>query len=165
MGSYSKQILDPLGINIPIYPIKGYSITVPIMADNKAPQSTIMDETYKIAITKLDNNIRVAGAAELNGYNLSLKEKYRATLRHCLEDLFPNAADMQTDNFWTGLRPSTPDSTPIIGKTPIKNLFINSGHGTLGWTMSAGSGKLISDIICKNKTEIPIDGLDMQRYL
>lgn len=165
MGSYSKQILNYIGIKIPIYPIKGYSITVPIIKANKAPQSTIMDETYKVAITRLGNTIRAAGTAELNAYNLSLREKSRNIVRHCVKDLFPDAADMKEDNFWTGLRPSTPDGTPIIGKTPIKNLFINSGHGTLGWTMSAGSGKLITDIICKNKTDISLDGLDMYRYL
>lgn len=165
MGSYSGQILRPLGIKIPIYPIKGYSITVPIIEKNRAPNSTVMDETYKIAITRLDNKIRVAGTAELNGYDLSLKQKYKDMLKYCVNSLFPEAADMQTDNFWTGLRPSTPDGTPIIGKTTIDNLFINSGHGTLGWTMSAGSGKLIADIVSNSKTDISIDGLDMKRYL
>jgi len=164
MGSYSAQLLRPVGIDIPVYPVKGYSITVPVLNDDDAPQSTIMDETYKVAITRLGNNIRAAGTAELTGYNLSLRERSRATVRHSVESLFPHAADMSDDQFWTGLRPMTPDGTPVIGKTPFKNLFINTGHGTLGWTMSTGSGKLIADIVSGNETAISLDGLEMSRY-
>ena len=164
MGSYSAQLLRPVGIDIPVYPVKGYSITVPILNDEDAPQSTVMDETYKVAITRLGNNVRAAGTAELIGYNLTLSEKSRATVRHSVESLFPHAADMSDDHFWTGLRPMTPDGTPVIGKTPISNLFINTGHGTLGWTMSTGSGKLIADIVSGNETAISLDGLEMSRY-
>ncbi|MCS5592029.1 MAG: D-amino acid dehydrogenase [Gammaproteobacteria bacterium] len=164
LGSYSAQLLRPVGIDIPVYPVKGYSITVPVLNDEDAPQSTVMDETYKVAITRLGNNIRAAGTAELTGYNLSLREKSRATVRHSVQSLFPHAADMSDDQFWTGLRPMTPDGTPVIGKTPISNLFLNTGHGTLGWTMSAGSGKLIADIVSGNETAISLDGLEMSRY-
>jgi len=164
MGSYSSQFLKPVGIDIPVYPVKGYSITVPVISDKDAPQSTVMDETYKVAITRLGDNVRAAGTAELTGFDLSLREKSRATVRHSVESLFPHAADMSEDQFWTGLRPMTPDGTPIIGKTPIDNLFLNTGHGTLGWTMSTGSGKLIADIVSDNETAIPLDGLEMTRY-
>jgi D-amino-acid dehydrogenase len=164
MGSYTTKLLQPVGIDIPVYPVKGYSITVPVLNDEDAPQSTVMDETHKVAITRLGNNVRAAGTAELTGYNLSLREKSRATVRHSVQSLFPYAADMSDDQFWTGLRPMTPDGTPVIGKTPISNLFLNTGHGTLGWTMSTGSGKLIADIVSGNKTEISLDGLEMSRY-
>jgi D-amino-acid dehydrogenase len=164
LGSYSAKLLRPIGIDIPIYPVKGYSITMSVLNDEDAPQSTVMDETYKVAITRLGNNVRAAGTAELTGYNLSLREKSRATVRHSVESLFPFAADMSDDQFWTGLRPMTPDGTPVIGKTPISNLFLNTGHGTLGWTMSAGSGKLIADIVSGNETAISLDGLEMSRY-
>tara|TARA_B110000914_G_C15492620_1_gene461476 strand:+ start:478 stop:1749 length:1272 start_codon:yes stop_codon:yes gene_type:complete len=164
MGSYSSQFLRPVGIDIPVYPVKGYSITVPVLSDEDAPQSTVMDETYKVAITRLGNSVRAAGTAELTGYNLSLREKSRATVRHSVESLFPFAADMSDDQFWTGLRPMTPDGTPVIGKTPFANLFLNTGHGTMGWTMSTGSGKLIADIVSGNETAISLDGLEMSRY-
>ena len=164
MGSYTTKLLQPVGIDIPVYPVKGYSITVPVLSDEDAPQSTVMDETHKVAITRLGNNVRAAGTAELTGYNLSLREKSRATVRHSVQSLFPYATDMSDDQFWTGLRPMTPDGTPVIGKTPISNLFLNTGHGTLGWTMSTGSGKLIADIVSGNKTEISLDGLEMSRY-
>ena len=164
MGSYTAKLLQPVGIDIPVYPVKGYSITVPVLSDEDAPQSTVMDETHKVAITRLGNNVRAAGTAELTGYNLSLREKSRATVRHSVQSLFPYATDMSDDQFWTGLRPMTPDGTPVIGKTPISNLFLNTGHGTLGWTMSTGSGKLIADIVSGNKPEISLDGLEMSRY-
>ena len=164
MGSYSAQLLRPVGIDIPVYPVKGYSITIPVLSDEDAPQSTIMDETYKVAITRLGNNVRAAGTAELTGHDLSLRQKSRATVRHSVQSLFPYAADMSDDQFWTGLRPMTPDGTPVIGRTPISNLFLNTGHGTLGWTMSTGSGKLVADIVSGNETAIPLDGLEMSRY-
>ena len=164
LGSYSAQLLRPIGIDIPVYPVKGYSITVPVLGDEDAPQSTVMDETYKVAITRLGTNVRAAGTAELTGHNLSLREKSRATIRHSVQSLFPYAADMSEDQFWTGLRPMTPDGTPVIGRTPVLNLFLNTGHGTLGWTMSPGSGKLIADIVSGNETAIPLDGLEMSRY-
>ena len=165
LGSYSPQLLTPIGINIPVYPVKGYSITLPILNEEHAPQSSLMDETYKVSITRLGDKVRVAGTAQLTGYNLDLRQKSRATIRHSFNDLFPQAADMNSnDEFWTGLRPMTPDGTPIIGKTPYSNLYLNTGHGTLGWTMSAGSGKLIADIISNIKPKISLDGIEMNRY-
>ena len=162
-GSYSRDFLKPLDLQLPVYPVKGYSLTIPIVDPAFAPQSTVLDETYKIAITRFDQRIRVGGMAELSGFNLGLNEDRRATLQMVTQDLFLGG-DMAQASFWTGLRPMTPDSTPIIGATRFKNLFLNTGHGTLGWTMACGSGKLISDIVLNHKTEISTDGLSIQRY-
>lgn len=162
-GSYSRDFLKPLDLQLPVYPVKGYSLTIPIIDPAFAPQSTVLDETYKIAITRFDQRIRVGGMAELSGFNLGLNEDRRATLQMVTQDLFPGG-DMAQASFWTGLRPMTPDSTPIIGATRFKNLFLNTGHGTLGWTMACGSGKLISDIVLNHKTDISTDGLSIQRY-
>eukprot|EP01036_Dinobryon_divergens_P005644 gene5644-7457_t len=134
-----------LGLDIPVYPVKGYSLTVPLLDESLAPQSTVLDETYKVAVTRFDNRIRVGGMAELGGFDLRLNPARRATLEKVVTDLFPGG-DVPRATFWTGLRPMTPDSTPIVGGTRYANLFLNTGHGTLGWTMACGSGKLISDM-------------------
>ena len=162
-GSYSREFLQPLGLDLPIYPVKGYSLTIPIVDPSHAPQSTVLDETYKIAITRFDQRIRVGGMAELSGFNKELNQDRRSTLEMVTRDLFPGG-DMAQASFWTGLRPMTPDSTPIIGGTKYKNLFLNTGHGTLGWTMACGSGKLISDLVLNQQPEISIEGLSIQRY-
>lgn len=162
-GSYSRDFLKPLNLDLPVYPVKGYSLTVPIVDASHAPQSTVLDETYKIAITRFDQRIRVGGMAELSGFNLGLNEDRRGTLEMVTRDLFPGG-DLEQASFWTGLRPMTPDSTPIIGATQYKNLFLNTGHGTLGWTMACGSGKLISDLVLGHTPEISTDGLSLQRY-
>ena len=162
-GSYSRDFLKPLNLDLPVYPVKGYSLTVPIVDPTHAPQSTVLDETYKIAITRFDQRIRVGGMAELSGFNLGLNEDRRGTLEMVTRDLFPGG-DLEQASFWTGLRPMTPDSTPIIGATQYKNLFLNTGHGTLGWTMACGSGKLISDLVLGHTPGISTDGLSLQRY-
>ncbi|MEX5441209.1 D-amino acid dehydrogenase [Acinetobacter indicus] len=162
-GSYSREFLKPLHLDLPVYPVKGYSLTVPIVDPAMAPQSTVLDETYKIAITRFDQRIRVGGMAELSGFNLGLSQDRRATLEMVTKDLFPGG-DLPQASFWTGLRPMTPDSTPIIGGTRYKNLFLNTGHGTLGWTMACGSGKLISDLVMQQQPEISTEGLSLQRY-
>ncbi len=163
-GSYSTDFLKPLGIDIPVYPLKGYSLTVPITNADAAPVSTVMDETYKIAITRFDNRIRVGGMAEIAGFDLGLNPKRRETLEMCVGDLFPAGGNIPAAEFWTGLRPMTPDGTPIIGATRFANLSLNTGHGTLGWTMSAGSGKLLADLLSGKKPEISADGLSIARY-
>jgi D-amino-acid dehydrogenase len=163
-GSYSRDFLAPLGFDLPVYPVKGYSLTVPLIEPKLAPKSTVLDETYKIAITRFDDRIRVGGMAELAGFDLRLNPKRRATLEMVVSDLFPGG-DLPRASFWTGLRPMTPDSTPIVGATPYANLFLNTGHGTLGWTMACGSGKLVSDLVTGHRPEIRTDGLGLQRYL
>jgi D-amino-acid dehydrogenase len=165
LASYSPALLRPLGLRLPIYPVKGYSITLPVANADRAPVSTLLDESYKIAITRLGDRIRVGGMAELSGFNHRLPAERETTLRHSLNDLFPGAAANEApSHFWSGLRPMTPDSTPIVGATPLPNLFLNAGHGTLGWTMACGSGRLIASII-EGKTP-PIDptGLGLSRY-
>ncbi len=162
-GSYSRDLLKPLHLDLPVYPVKGYSLTIPIVDPAFAPQSTVLDETYKIAITRFDERIRVGGMAELSGFSHALNENRRATLQMVTQDLFPGG-DMAQASFWTGLRPMTPDSTPIIGATRFKNLFLNTGHGTLGWTMACGSGKLISDLVLNHTPHINTEGLSIKRY-
>ena len=164
LGSYSPLLLRPIGIDLPIYPVKGYSITLPITDPAGAPVSTVMDESHKVAITRLGDRIRVAGTAELTGHSMELKESRRRTVSHVVSDLFPDGGDVSKAEFWTGLRPMTPDGTPVVGPTPYNNLFLNTGHGTLGWTMSCGSGQLLADVINRQRPEIDLEGLTMQRY-
>lgn len=164
LGSYSPQLLAPIGIKAPVYPLKGYSLTVPITNGDMAPTSTILDETYKVALTRFDNRIRVGGMAEISGYDLSLNPRRRETLEMIVNDLYPQGGDLQAATFWTGLRPTTPDGTPIVGATRYRNLFLNTGHGTLGWTMACGSGRFLADVIGRKRPQISAEGLDISRY-
>lgn len=164
MGSFSPFLVKDLDIRLPIYPVKGYSLTVPVTDDGGAPQSTVMDETFKVAISRFDDRIRVGGTAELASYDLSLLEKRRATISMVVRDVFPEGGDIEKAEFWTGLRPMTPDSTPIIGGTKYSNLWLNTGHGTLGWTMSCGSGHLLADLMAGRQPAIDPNGLDIGRY-
>ena len=164
LGSYSPLLLRPLGFKLPIYPVKGYSITVPITDPSGAPESTVMDETFKVAVTRLGDRIRVGGTAELAGYNLALRGSRRKTLEHVVTDLFPRGGDVSQAQFWSGLRPMTPDGTPIIGPSPYGNLFLSTGHGTLGWTMACGTGRVMADLLSGRKPEIDLQGLTLERY-
>lgn len=164
LGSYSVQPLKTVGIDVPVYPIKGYSLTLPIEDKSRAPQSTVMDETYKVAVTRFEDRLRVGGTAEISSYNLECPNKRRASVDFVVQDMFPGATDISKAEFWSGLRPMTPDSTPIIGGTRYRNLFINTGHGTLGWTMSLGSAKLLADLISKRSPDIDPEGLAIARY-
>ncbi|KFG95820.1 amino acid dehydrogenase [Burkholderia paludis] len=164
LGSYSTSFISNL-MKIPVYPLKGYSITAPIVNEAAAPVSTVLDETYKIAITRFDQRIRVGGMAEIVGYDKNLRAARRETLEMCVNDLFPGGGDTSKATFWTGLRPMTPDGTPIVGRTPVSNLFLNTGHGTLGWTMSCGSGQLLADLISGKMPAIQADDLSVHRYL
>ncbi|MDO4227681.1 D-amino acid dehydrogenase [Neisseria sp.] len=164
LGSFSRPMLAGLGLDLPVYPVKGYSLTVPITDGSAAPVSTIIDETYKVAITRFNERIRIGGMAELSGYKLQLAPERRETLELVVNDLFPGSGDLPRATFWSGLRPMTPDSTPIIGATRFDNLFINTGHGTLGWTMSLGSAKLTADLVCGRETEIRSNDLGLSRY-
>ena len=163
-GSYSRPFLQRLGLDIPVYPVKGYSLTVPLVDAEAAPVSTVLDETYKVAVTRFDDRIRVGGMAELAGFDLSLNPRRRATLEMVAGDLFPGGGDLPKAEFWTGLRPMTPDSTPIVGATPIPGLYLNTGHGTLGWTMACGSGRLVADLVTGRNPAIRADDLAMARY-
>lgn len=164
LGSYSPIWMRKIGQSIPVYPVKGYSITVPIVDAARAPESTIMDESYKIAITRLGDRIRVGGTAEISGYNLNLSDARRDTLVHSVTDLFPGAGDISQATFWTGQRPMTPDGPPIIGASKYSNLYLNTGHGTLGWTMACGSARVLADIMSGRKPDIDASALGPQRY-
>jgi len=164
LGSYVPLMLRPIGIRVPIYPVKGYSLTLPIADPAGAPESSVVDETYKVAITRLGDRIRVGGMADLAGYDLSPKEAPRRTLEHVVRDLFPSGGDPASATFWCGLRPMTPDGPPLIGPTRYRNLWLNTGHGTLGWTMACGSGQLIADLVAGRKPAIDLAGLTIERY-
>jgi D-amino-acid dehydrogenase len=164
LGSFSPLLLRSLGIDIPVYPVKGYSITVPIVDETASPQSTVMDETYKVAITRLGDRIRVGGTAEIGDYQVRLPPNRRATLDRSLTDLFPNGGDLSRATFWSGLRPMTPDGPPIVGPTRLRNLHLNTGHGTLGWTMACGTARIVADQLQGRTPQIDADGLSMQRY-
>ena len=165
LGSYSPLLVRPLGLDLPIYPIKGYSLTVPIADTAAAPVSTVMDETYKVATTRLGDRIRVGGTAEIAGYDTRLRPHRRAPLERSLRELFPFAGDASRATFWAGLRPMTPDGPPIIGRARrFPNLFFNTGHGTLGWTMAAGAGQLVADMISGHQPEIETADLGPGRY-
>lgn len=163
LGSYSPLLLKRYGIRLPVYPVKGYSLTIPITDASRAPESTIMDETYKIAVTRLGDRIRVGGMAEISGYTNDLGQARRRTLEHSVMDLFPGG-DASTASFWSGLRPMTPDGTPVIGPTKIAGLFLNTGHGTLGWTMSSGSARVIADLVSGRTPDIDAADLAISRY-
>lgn len=167
LGSYSPLMLRPLGLKLPVYPVKGYSLSVPIGELNgtgAAPESTVMDETHKVAVTRLGDRIRAGGTAELSGYNPALHDARRRTLEHVVTDLFPAGGDVSAAKFWSGLRPMTPDGTPVLGPTHLSNLWLSTGHGTLGWTMATGSGQLIADWMSGRKPAIDTDGLTIARY-
>lgn len=164
LGPYSAVLLRKLGTNLPVYPVKGYSITLPVTDPSAAPESTLMDETYKVAITRLGNRIRVAGQAEIIGYNKKLGKHATDAVRYVIGDLFPRGGDLSKAEGWTGLRPMTPDGTPVLGRTAFGNLFLNTGHGTLGWTMACGSGRAVADLVAGKTPDISFDGLEASRY-
>ncbi|MDR0218588.1 MAG: D-amino acid dehydrogenase [Enterobacteriaceae bacterium] len=164
MGSYSTELLKEF-ITIPVYPLKGYSLTMPVMDEARAPVSTVLDETYKIAITRFDDRIRVGGMAEVVGFNLDVRKTRCETLKMVVDDLYHKGGNIAEASFWSGLRPMTPDGTPIVGATKYPNLYLNTGHGTLGWTMACGSGKLLSDLISGKTPEIAADDLSVSRYI
>lgn len=164
LGSHTPRLLAPLGIHLPVYPLKGYSLTVPIANAAMAPTSTVLDETWKVAVTRFDQRIRVGGTAELCGHDLSMPPGRRATLERVLADLYPHGGDPGRGCFWAGLRPATPDGSPVVGGTHLGNLYLNTGHGTLGWTMACGSGRYLADLMAGAMPQIGNEGLDISRY-
>ncbi len=161
---HTARLLRPLGLRLPVYPVKGYSLTVPLTDPARAPTSTVNDETYKVAMTRLGDRIRVGGTAELAGYDLRLSPERRETLELSFGELF-GGGDLGRATYWTGLRPNTPDGTPIVGPAGrYRNLWINTGHGTLGWTMACGSGRLVADLISDRRPNIEHADLALSRY-
>ncbi len=164
MGSYSPLFLRPLGINAPIQPVKGYSITVPTAGHNGAPTVSLTDNDHKLVFSRVGERMRVAGTAEFNGYDTEMNDGRVTSLRDLAQKLFPNAGDYEQTENWTGLRPMTPDGVPIIGSTPYENLFINTGHGTLGWTMCASSGQLTADLVAGRTPSVDISDVGLERF-
>jgi len=165
LGSHSTRMLAPLRVRLPVYPVKGYSITLPVTDPESAPASTIMDETHKVAVTRLGERIRVGGTAELAGWDdTRLHDSRRRTLEHVVTDLFPHGGDVSQASFWCGLRPMTPDGTPLVGPSPIQGLLLATGHGTLGWTMAAGTGRVIADLVSNRSPDIDVSALTLDRY-
>lgn len=164
LGSYSPLLLRPLGLHLPIYPAKGYSVTLPNVDADRTPAVSLTEEEHKLVYSRLGDTLRVAGTAELAGYDTTVNEtRARFILDRALKN-FPGCASRKDATFWAGLRPKTPDSVPIIGSTPYTNLLLNTGHGTLGWTMAAGSGRVLADLVAGRKADIDLDGLDMGRF-
>jgi D-amino-acid dehydrogenase len=154
LGSYSPLLTRPIGLDLPVYPAKGYSASVPIRDASKAPRVSLTDDAAKIVMTRLGERMRIAGTAELSGYSTELNAVRCEALTRRAREMFPEAADYDRATFWTGLRPSTPSNVPLIGRTRYPNLYLNTGHGTLGWTMAAGSGRALADIISDRRPDV-----------
>lgn len=154
MGSLSPLLAAPLGIRLPIYPAKGYSVTMPVKDASMAHQVSLTDDEYKLVFSRLGDRLRIAGTAELNGYDRDLNRVRCEAIVKRVEQLFPGAGDTEQAQFWTGLRPATPSNVPIIGRSKLPNLFLNTGHGTLGWTHACGSGKSIARIVSGLQPEL-----------
>ena len=154
MGSLSPLYAAPLGIRLPIYPAKGYSDTLPVKDESMAHQVSLTDDEYKLVFSRLGKRLRIAGTAELNGYDRDLNRVRCEAIVRRTEELFPGAGDTEQAQFWTGLRPATPSNVPIIGRSKLPNLYLNTGHGTLGWTHSCGSGKSIARIVSGLQPEV-----------
>lgn len=163
-GIESAQLLKPLGIQVPLYPVKGYAATATIKNFDRAPRAALLDEAYKVAITRLGSRIRIAGTAELGSRGTDLQERALRTLTRVGDDWFPDAANYAKANFWCNMRPMLPDGPPLLGATPVRNVYLNIGHGSTGWAMAAGSGKVVADIVSGYAPEIDMDGLTVSRY-
>ncbi|HEY9281029.1 MAG TPA: D-amino acid dehydrogenase [Eoetvoesiella sp.] len=164
LGSYAPLLVAPLGMKLPVYPLKGYSITVPITDKSAIAKMALMDEHNKVMMSCLGNRLRLAGMAELTGYDLTLNEARKKLLIRVATEFFPSGLDLDHVDFWAGLRPMTPDGPPILGRTPWKNLFLNSGQGSNGWTQACGTGKIVADLISGLPSDIDMEGLTIERF-
>ncbi len=163
-GCWSGELTRPLGLRLPIYPIKGYSFTAPLTDPARAPVSTVHDDYYKVVATRLGNRLRASGFVEMAGFSRDIPEARLATIRKSVESRFPGCADLMAAETWTGFRPMTPDGPAIIGRGPRENLYLNTGHGTFGWTLSAGSADLIAQLIDGEPTTINLDPFRPGRF-
>jgi D-amino-acid dehydrogenase len=154
LGSYSPLFARDLGLTLPIYPAKGYSATVPVTDAARAPRVSLTDDEAKIVMSRLGERLRIAGTAELSGYSTALNAVRCEALIRRAREMFPGVADYERASFWAGLRPSTPSNVPLVGRTRYPNLFLNTGHGTLGWTLACGSGRALADIISGKRPEV-----------
>jgi len=154
MGSLSPLLTQPLGIKLPVYPAKGYSVTMPVQDESMAHEVSLTDDEFKLVFSRLGDRLRIAGTAEFNGYDRDLNRVRCQAIVNRVEALFPGAGDVSKAQFWTGLRPATPSNVPLIGQSSVPNLFLNTGHGTLGWTHACGSGKSLARIISGLRPEV-----------
>jgi D-amino-acid dehydrogenase len=154
MGSHSAALARTLGESLPIYPVKGYSVTLPLAADAEAPSVSITDESRRIVCSHLGNRLRIAGTAELTGFDASVNAGRCAAILRRAQEIFPRVEPAGDVEYWAGLRPATPGNVPVIGRSWLDNLFYNTGHGTLGWTLACGSGQAVADIIGGRRPEI-----------
>jgi len=164
LGSFAPKLLRPLGLELPVYPLKGYSLTVPIADANAAPTVAIMDEHHKIMVSRLGGRLRVAGMAELVGHDLRRPDARRRLLVDMTRQLFPQGMDYERAEFWAGLRPMTPDGPAILGPTRIRGLHLNAGHGSNGWTQACGTSRVVADLLVGRKPQIDTEGLTGARY-
>lgn len=165
LGSYSPLLARPLGLRLPVYPGKGYSVTLPVRPPGDgAPRVSLIDDEHKMVYSRLGARLRIAGTAEFAGYDTGVNEARARFLLATALALFPRAGEAAAAEFWAGLRPSTPDGVPLIGPTPLANLYLNTGHGTLGWTMACGSARVVADLVLGRTPEIAIDGLTLDRF-
>ena len=163
-GTVSAARLASMGLRVPLMPVKGYSATAVIRDFEGAPRSALMDDSYKTAITRMGARVRIAGTAEIGATDTVIRDAVMRSLVRRGEEWFPHAANYNTANFWTGVRPMLPDSAPLLGPTPWRGVFVNIGHGSHGWAMAAGSGKIIADLVSGRTPDIDLDGLTLSRY-
>jgi D-amino-acid dehydrogenase len=163
-GFDSLRLLEPLGIRIPLYPVKGYAATAFIKNFEQAPHSALVDETYGVTVARMGSRVRIAGVADVGSRGPDLREAALRTLVKVGDDWFPNAANYHNATYWCGLRPTLPDAAPLLGPTNVRNVFINIGHGSAGWAMAAGSGKILSDLVSGQVPDIDIHDLTLARY-
>ncbi|MHA1597225.1 MAG: D-amino acid dehydrogenase [Alphaproteobacteria bacterium] len=164
LGSYSPLLVKPLGIRLPIYPAKGYSVTLPIVDPALAPKVSLTEDERKLVYSRLGGKLRIAGTAEIAGYDTSIDPARTEIMLSAARDMFPGACDLSDPQPWAGLRAKTPDSVPILGPTPVEGLYLNTGHGTLGWTMACGSGRILADVISGKTPKLDTQGLDLERF-
>ena len=163
LGSFAPILLRPIGIDIPVYPVKGYAVTAEIASDDFVPRSSVMDEHNKIMVTRLGQRIRAAGIAEVVGYDLAIRKGGLAAITQTLRELFPRGLDHSAVTAWSGLRPMTPDGPPHLGRTRFENLYLNVGQGSNGWTQACGCGRIIADLVSGRTPEIALDGFEVER--
>jgi D-amino-acid dehydrogenase len=163
-GADSTRVLRGTGVRLPLYPIKGYSLSVPISRHEFAPTMSLMDEAYKVAITRMGNRLRIAGTAELGNRRLQIRDAALGTLLKVARDWFPGAANYSKAQPWVGARPMLPDGPPVLGATPLPNLYLNLGHGSTGWAMACGSARVVADVVSGRSPDIDLEGLTLDRY-
>jgi D-amino-acid dehydrogenase len=157
LGSFSPMMAASLGVRLNVYPAKGYSVTLPVKDASKAYSVSLTDDEYKLVFSRLGDRLRIAGTAELNGYDRSLNRVRCQAIVERVQSLFPGAGDATRAEFWAGLRPATPSNVPYIGRSSARNLYLNTGHGTLGWTHACGSGAALADLVCGRQPELDFD--------